>query len=96
MFSTVVLVVLYCRIAAATWCVVRSVASREALQAALDYASTHATQEPIAGRCSCLDCVFFPTQSMHTRHMPLIDITCVDQWLLDHVTMLALKNPYQN
>ncbi|KAJ0733817.1 putative glucan endo-1,3-beta-D-glucosidase [Helianthus annuus] len=38
MFSMVVLVVLYCRIAAATWCVVRSEASREALQAALDYA----------------------------------------------------------
>ncbi|MFS7947145.1 putative X8 domain-containing protein [Helianthus anomalus] len=38
MFSTVVLVVLYGRIAAATWCVVRSVASREALLAALDYA----------------------------------------------------------
>ncbi|KAJ0957900.1 putative X8 domain-containing protein [Helianthus annuus] len=36
--TTVVLVVLYSRIAAATWCVVRSEASREALQAALDYA----------------------------------------------------------
>ncbi|KAL4561125.1 hypothetical protein LXL04_033287 [Taraxacum kok-saghyz] len=34
----VVLVVLYGRITAATWCVVRSEASREALQAALDYA----------------------------------------------------------
>ncbi|KAF5819780.1 putative glucan endo-1,3-beta-D-glucosidase [Helianthus annuus] len=38
MFSTVELVVLYCRIATATWCVVRSEASREVLQAALDYA----------------------------------------------------------
>ncbi|KAI7729284.1 hypothetical protein M8C21_001315 [Ambrosia artemisiifolia] len=36
--TMVVLVVLYSRIAMATWCVVRSEASREALQAALDYA----------------------------------------------------------
>ncbi|MFS8004157.1 putative X8 domain-containing protein [Helianthus anomalus] len=36
-FLTVVLVVFYSHIAAATWCVFRSEASREALQAALDY-----------------------------------------------------------
>ncbi|KVI00334.1 PLASMODESMATA CALLOSE-BINDING PROTEIN 3-like [Cynara cardunculus var. scolymus] len=36
--AVVVLVVLYGRITAATWCVVRSEASREELQAALDYA----------------------------------------------------------
>ncbi|KAI3826634.1 hypothetical protein L1987_00684 [Smallanthus sonchifolius] len=36
--TAAVLVVLYSQITAATWCVVRSEASREALQAALDYA----------------------------------------------------------
>ncbi|XP_071719044.1 uncharacterized protein [Rutidosis leptorrhynchoides] len=36
--QVIVLVVLYIRITSATWCVVRSEASRESLQAALDYA----------------------------------------------------------
>ncbi|CAI9268724.1 unnamed protein product [Lactuca saligna] len=38
LYQAVVLVILYGRITAAMWCVVRSEASREALQAALDYA----------------------------------------------------------
>ncbi|CAH1441380.1 unnamed protein product [Lactuca virosa] len=38
LYQAVVLVVLYGRITAAMWCVVRSEASREALQVALDYA----------------------------------------------------------
>ncbi|KAJ0815724.1 putative glucan endo-1,3-beta-D-glucosidase [Helianthus annuus] len=38
MFSTVVLVVLYSHIVAATWCVFKSEASREVLQAAIGYA----------------------------------------------------------
>ncbi|MFS7917418.1 putative X8 domain-containing protein [Helianthus anomalus] len=73
MFSTVVL---YCRIAAVTWCVVRSEASREALQAALDYACGTGAD---CGSLQLSRLSFVPNTFTHTPHMPLIDITCVSQ-----------------